>query len=127
MRTQIKMDPQLPKQIQDKLMQFQNMQNQMQMLVYQKQQLTLQMNETDNAISELANAGEGQIFKTAGPLLIETSKEASKKELAEVKETAKARLAILEKQEKKLNEKINELKEEMESVLKAKGEGESTS
>lgn len=111
----------IPKQLQDKLMQFQNMQNQLQMFVYQKQQLLMQNNEIENAITELGKAGDGKIYSAAGPLFIETGKQASQKNLKEKKDTNDARIKLLEKQETKTNEKLTELKGELEVALKGQG------
>jgi prefoldin beta subunit len=107
----------LPKQIQDKLAQFQNVQNQLQVVSVQKQQLILQSAEVDNALEEIGKAGDRKIYKAAGPLFIETKKADSEKFLKETKDTASARIQILEKQEKKLSERFNELKKELETML----------
>ncbi len=107
----------IPKQLQDKLAQFQNVQNQLQMLSIQKQQLVVQSAEVENALIELGKPGKGKIYKAAGSILIETSKEDSEKFLGESKETVAARIGIFEKQEKKLAEKFGELKTEIESMI----------
>lgn len=107
----------VPKNIQDKLAQFQSIQNQLQVLGVNKQQLILQNAEVDNAQAEIAKAGKGKIYKAAGSLLIETSKKDSEKYLEETKETVSTRVQILEKQEKKITEKFNELRDELETML----------
>jgi prefoldin beta subunit len=86
-------------------------------MAVQKQQLILQSSEVDNALEELGKAGKGKIYKAAGSLLIETNKAESDKFLKETKDTASARIQILEKQEKKLTERFNELKKELEEML----------
>ncbi|MFH1788059.1 MAG: prefoldin subunit beta [Candidatus Altiarchaeota archaeon] len=112
----------VPKNIQDKLAQFQGIQNQLHVIGVNKQQLILQNAEVDNATEELAKSGKGRIYKAAGSLLIETTKADSDKYLAETKETVSARIQILEKQEKKLTEKFNDIRGEIESMVgKARG------
>lgn len=111
----------VPKQVQDKLAQFQNIQNQLQVVAAQKQQLILSSAEVENALTELSKSTEGRIYKAAGSLLIESSREDADKFLKESKETAAARIQILEKQEKKLSEKFSSVKEEIEGMLKRGG------
>lgn len=107
----------VPKNLQDKLAQFQAVQNQLQVLGSQKQQLVMQNMEVDNALEEVGKASDGKIYKAAGSLLIETNKADSDKYLKETKETVDARVKIMEKQEKKLTDKYTELKGELESML----------
>lgn len=108
----------LPKQVQDKLAQFQNLQGQLQMIAVQRQQLILQSADIDNAFSELeATGGKEKIYKAAGPLLIEADIEKTKKQLKDNKELMSTRIGVLEKQEKKLNERFNSVRGELESML----------
>lgn len=114
----------IPKQVQDKLAQFQGIQNQMQMMALQKQQLILQSTDLDNALAEVGNAtGKEKIYKMAGPLLIETNKDESMKNLQEKKELADTRIKVLEKQEKKIGEKFEGLRGELQMMLQGKGGG----
>jgi prefoldin beta subunit len=111
------MAEEVPKQIQDKLVQFQNMQNQLQMINAQKQQLMLKSADIDNALEELEKMDKGKVYKLAGPLMIETSKEESKKSLTDNKEISKTRLDMLEKQEKKIMEKLTGLRAELQTMM----------
>jgi len=88
-----------------------NLQQQIQILNMQKQQLSAQQKEFDNALEELKNA-KGLVYKSAGNLLIEVSKEDAKKELEEKQETITKRLETLELQEKRLNSKLKNLEKE---------------
>ncbi len=114
---------QIPKEIQDKLAQFQGLQSQLQMMSMQKQQLMLQSTDIDNALAELGKLNDENIYEAIGPLLIETNKEGSEKKLNDNKETVSTRIKILEKQEQRISSKLNELKAELQSLLKV-GEGE---
>ena len=116
------MTQEIPKQLQDKLAQFQNMQGQMQLLSLQKQQLFLQSADADNALGALEKADTGaKIYKAAGPILVETSKTDSEKKLKEDKELSDAKLKMIEKQEAKLTEKLEELRTEIQGMLKGAG------
>jgi prefoldin beta subunit len=112
----------IPPQVQDKLAQFQTLQQQLQLLGLQKQQLLVQGNDVDNALEELGKISEKEkVYRAVGMLLIESSKSESEKALKEEKELGDTRVKILEKQEKKLTEKFDELRKELQAML---GKGE---
>jgi len=117
------MAQEIPTQVQDKVMQFQSLQQQLQMVVAQKQQFILRAKDIDNAIEDLGGMKEGKVYKVSGPLMMETSIEKSKNDLAEEKETAEARIKILENQEKKMSEKLKELGTELQSIMNSQGTG----
>jgi len=112
------MDTQMPKQLQDKIAQFQTLQNQLQMMSMQKQQLYMQSADTENALKALEGVSGEKVYKVAGPLLIETTKDASEKKLKEDKELCDTRMKMIEKQETKLTEKLDELRNELQSMMK---------
>ena len=107
----------IPQEVQDKLAQFQNMQNQMQVVTLQKQQLMLQNTDIDNARKALEGLVEGDVYRMVGPMLIQTSKDGGLKYLSDEKEMASAKLKVMEKQEKKLVEKLNDMRGELQSML----------
>ena len=113
----------VPKQVQDKLAQFQNLQNQLQMVSMQKQQLMLQNTDLDNAKKEMDGVGEEKVYRMVGPLLIETNKDDGLKYVADEHETADAKIKLLEKQEKKLTEKLNEMRSELQSMMQPPSAG----
>jgi prefoldin beta subunit len=114
----------IPPQIQDKLGQFQTLQQQMQLISMQKQQLMMGENDIDNALTELGKISGGEkVYRAAGPLLIESSKADSEKNLKDEKELNETRMKVLEKQEKKLSEKYEELRKELQALLGPKTEG----
>ena len=84
-------------------------QQQMQVLINQRQQLDLQLKELEVAYEELQKEDAKEVFKAIGPALIKKSKEDVLKDLAEAKEKVNTRIATIKSQEKKLNEKIKEL------------------
>jgi prefoldin beta subunit len=108
----------VPRQIQDKINQFQTLQNQLQAVMMQKQQMTLQSADIDSALTALEKAGKPKVYEAVGPILIETTKEDSEKKLKENKELMTTRVVMLEKQEKKLTEKLKELSTEIQSELR---------
>jgi prefoldin beta subunit len=113
----------IPKQLQDKLVQFQNIQNQLQLIAMQKQQLILQKTDIENSRKELEKTVEGKIYRMVGPLLIETKRDDSLKQLEEDSGVNATKIKVLEKQEKKLVEKFNELRSELQSMIPGGGTG----
>lgn len=111
----------IPKQIQDKVNQFQGLQNQLQSIALQKQQLILQSADIDNALAALEKIEKEDVYEAVGPLLIETDKKTSEKKLKENKDVVNTRVQMLEKQEKKLTEKLKELSAEIQTDLQGSG------
>lgn len=112
----------IPQQIQDKLAQFQTLQQQLQLMALQKQQFIINGNDIENALTELGKiSGSEKVYKAAGMLLIESSKTESEKSLKEDKEVNETRIKVVERQEKKLSERFEELGKELQSML---GKGE---
>jgi len=107
----------VPREVQDKLAQFQNLQNQLQLVVMQKQQLMLQGTDVENARKELEALAEGNVYRTVGPLLVQTSRDEGLKYLADEGESASAKIKVLEKQEKKMVERLNEMRGQLQSML----------
>ncbi len=109
-------EKELPKDVQEKLMHLQRLQQQIQMIVVQKQQFQLQMMETENALEELKNAKKAT-YKLVGEVLIEKDKKELEKELGETKEKIELRLKSIEKQEANLHAQSQKLQEELTKVL----------
>jgi prefoldin beta subunit len=108
-------------QLQNKIQQFQHMQQQIQVLSSQKFQLEAQLRETERALEELTKlSGETPIYKSVGSLLVRAEdKEGVKKELNEKKETIDIRIKAMDRQEKQLVEKYQELQQELSAAISA--------
>lgn len=108
-------------QLQNKIQQFQHLQQQIQVLSSQKFQLEAQLRETDRALEELTKiSGETPIYKSVGSLLVRAEdKEGVEKELNEKKETIDIRIKSMDRQEKQLVEKYQELQKELSTAISA--------
>jgi len=104
-------------ELQKKLMEFQDLQRQLQMVSSQKQQLILQSEEIKMAEADLAKCEKG-IYRFSGPILIETTKADATTELKDKRELFEMRVSVLEKQETKMRPKYDELRNELEKALK---------
>ena len=87
----------------------QNYQN----LILQKQSFQMELAETESALREIENSGEG-VYKVIGQLMLKTDKEKMKKELSEKKEILLMRVKSLEKQENSMAEKLEVLRKEIQ-------------
>jgi prefoldin beta subunit len=93
------------------------------MITQQRQQVEIQLKETEEALKEIEAATEKTpIYKSIGALLIKTKgKSDIKKELSSTKESLELRKTTLEKQEGRSREKLTELQSKVESSLKLAG------
>jgi len=109
----------IPPQVQAMLGQLESYQQQLQLVIQQKQKVQLELTEAKKALEELENVEDGTvIYKTVGTLIVKTDKEKALAELKEKVETLEVRLNALERQEKKLNEKLKELTAKIQSALR---------
>ncbi|WP_457751261.1 prefoldin subunit beta [Thermococcus sp.] len=109
----------IPPQVQSMLAQLESYQGQLQLVIQQKQKVQLELNEAKKALEELEKVEDGTtIYKTVGTLIVRTDKAKALEELKEKVETLEVRLNALERQEKKLNEKLKELTASIQSALR---------
>ncbi|UCE73138.1 MAG: prefoldin subunit beta [Methanomassiliicoccales archaeon] len=115
------MEKEMSAQLQNKIAQFQHIQQQIQVLSSQKFQLEAQLRETERALSELDKISEDTpVYKSVGSLLVKAEdKEGVEKELNEKKETIDIRIKALDRQEKHLVEKYQALQQELSAALTA--------
>ena len=98
---------------------FQNAQQQLQMIMMQKQQTELQLNELQKVSEEVGKAApDAKFFKSVGNVLVPKSKDALAKDLASDKESLELRQGMLAKQEEKLSSRLLELQEKLKKAEK---------
>lgn len=114
------MSESLPPQIQEQLVRLQQLQQTLQVVVSQRQQLELELNETERAVTELEKQNESAvIYKSVGSLLVKSEKNGLLTELKEKKELLNTRIAVLSKQEERTREKLKELQQRLQERFKA--------
>ena len=110
---------QLPPQIQQRLLRLQQLQQNLQGVMAQKQQLTIQLTETENATKELEKlADDAIVYKSIGALLVKAEKAKVSADLADRKELVKMRVEVLTKQEERLRTQVKELQEKLQQELR---------
>jgi prefoldin beta subunit len=109
---------QLPPNVQERLQRLQQLQNTMQQLLIQKQRIELEMNESERAIKTLKETGDdSKVYKSVGAILVEKGRDDLVKELTERKEFLEMRSSVVERQEKKTKERVEELQKTLQKEL----------
>ncbi|MDO5853654.1 MAG: prefoldin subunit beta [Thermoplasmata archaeon] len=104
-------------QLQNQIAQYQQVQQQLQAVSSQKVQFDAQRREMARTLEEL-NAATGDVYKSAGSLLIKVEdKEALKADLEESIETMDVRVSSLDRQEKSLQEKFKVLSDTINAAM----------
>jgi len=115
--------PELPPYLREQLARFDQTQQNLQAVLIQKQQVEMELSETEKALEELTKAADSEtIYKFAGNLLIKVSKPDIVKELTEKKELANTRKMVLAKQESRFKESIKDLQTKIEAAAKGKAQ-----
>jgi len=108
----------LPPPVQERLLRLQQVQQTLQSVVTQKQQLELELTETDQALNELGNMDETAIiYKSIGSLLVKAEKVKVTTELTERKELLNTRVSVLGKQEERLRTQAKDLQARLQKDL----------
>ena len=108
----------LPPVVQERLLRLQQLQQTLQATLAQKQQIELELNETDSALEEMQKTtDETPIYKSIGSLLIKTEKTKITTELTERKELLNTRITVLSKQEERLRIQLKDLQTKLQQDL----------
>ena len=110
---------QIPPMLQEQLSKLQQTQQNLQMIMAQKQQLELEQLETEKALVELNKANDDDaVYKHAGTILIKSNKKDLIEELEEKKELAKTKASLLAKQEERLKTGLKEQETKIQEMIK---------
>lgn len=106
-------------QLQNQIAQYQQLQQQLQVLASQRLQLEAKLREVEGTLEELNKVGgDTPVFKSIGMLLVRVDdRDALKKELEEHQETLTVRVKSLQKQEKSLAERYEQLGGKIQDAL----------
>ncbi|MFB3113334.1 MAG: prefoldin subunit beta [Nitrosopumilaceae archaeon] len=119
---------QIPPWLQEQIMKMQQSQQSLQSIHMQKQQLGMELAESDKALEELKKASDDNpVYKHAGSILIKSNKKDLIAELEERKELANTRSTVLAKQEVRVKESIKEQESKINEMMKGASSGGVTS
>ena len=109
----------LPPQLQEQLVRLQQLQQTLQSVVTQKQQVELELNESDKALAELEKStDETPVYKSVGSILVKSNRQTLLTELKERKELLTTRVTVLGKQEERTRERLKEVQDKLQERLK---------
>jgi len=121
------MSSSIPPQVQEQLARLQQLQQTLQVVITQKQQVELELSDTERALKELEKlTDETAIYKSIGALLVKSNRQNVIKELNERKELLNTRVTVLAKQEERARSKLKELQQSLQEKLKPAAESGST-
>ncbi len=107
----------IPENIQQELMQFQQLQSQYQIIVSQLQSLKIEMTETDVALNELSKTENPVVYKSIGSILVKSEKPDILDDLNKKKESIDIRIKTIEKQEDRVKKKLEEMQKNLQKAL----------
>ncbi|MGD1055461.1 MAG: prefoldin subunit beta [Nitrososphaerales archaeon] len=111
----------LPPYIREQLARYDQVQQNLQSVLIQRQQVEMELSETEKALEELTKtASSDGIYKFAGNLLVKVEKDAMLKELNEKKELGSTRKMVLAKQESRFRENLKDLQVKIDDAVKDK-------
>jgi prefoldin beta subunit len=114
----------LPPWFKEQLGRLQQLQQNLQAIVMQKQQIEVELAETDKALEELKKVTDSDaVYKSAGPVLIKAKRDELIKELEEKKELSNTRVMVLNKQENRVKENLKEVQTKIDEMVRGASMG----
>lgn len=95
------------------LKEMQNLQQQLQMMLMQKQNISMQISEIKSALDEVKKTNNTELYEIVGTVMLERKKDELEKTLSEKQEILDLRINTLEKQIKKLTERSKEIQKDL--------------
>jgi len=112
------MSAELPPQIQNQVAQIQQIQQQAQALLNQKNQIEMMLRETEAAVKEIEASDEGAVmYKSAGEVLLRADRFTLLEELTDKKDVLDLRLKTLNKQQERIKNRFDQLQEQLKQSL----------
>ena len=109
----------VPPWLREQLERYEQLQQNLQSVLVQKQQIDLEIIETDKALAELEkSADDVKVYKSAGTVMVSSNKADVVKDLTESKDLSNTKLSVLNKQEERLKENIKEVQVKLDESMK---------
>jgi prefoldin beta subunit len=121
-------EQELPPWLKEQLARLQQLQQNLQAIMMQKQQVEIENVETERALEELKKTtSDDAVYKLAGPLLVKSNREGLMKDLEEKKELSKTRVVVLGKQESRVKENLKEVESKINQMVQMSQSGSPSS
>src|SRR5919199_3261146 len=112
-------EQELPPWLREQVARLQQLQQNLQAIMMQKQQVELEVVESDRALEELKKIEQDNtVYKSAGPLLIKANREDVLKELEEKRDLLNTRTMVLGKQETRVKENLKEVENKINQMIR---------
>ncbi len=109
----------VPPWLQEQLARYEQIQQNLQAILSQRQQVEAELMEVEKALEELRKAPEDTVvYKFAGTIMLKADRNRLVKELEEKKELANTRIMVLKKQEERLRANLQEIQNKINEALK---------
>jgi len=113
----------IPPWLKEQLARYDQLQQNLQAIVSQKQLLEAEKAEADRASEELKKAApDAVVYKNAGSVLVKADKDDLIKELLEKTDLTNTRILVLTKQEERVRASLQEVQNKVNEALKSKQE-----
>jgi prefoldin beta subunit len=117
-------EQELPPWLKEQLARLQQLQQNLQAIMMQKQQVEIENVETERALEELKKTtSDDAVYKLAGPLLVKSNRDVLIKDLEEKKELSKTRVVVLGKQESRVKENLKEVESKINQMVQMSQSG----
>lgn len=108
------------KDVNEMIKKLQQIQQQLQVLMYQKQSVQVQQAEIENALKEVESGGSTELYEIIGTVMIKRDRDGLLKSLKEKNEILELRVSSLDKQINSLSNSAKNLQDEVISLSKTK-------
>ena len=117
----------VPPWLKEQLERYEQLQQNLQSVLVQKQQVDLERIEIDKALEELnKSADDVKVYKSAGTVMVSSNKADVVKNLTESKDLSNTKITVLNKQEERLKESLKEVQEKLDEAMKRSTTGTNT-
>ena len=117
----------VPPWLKEQLERYEQLQQNLQSVLVQKQQVDLEIIEISKALEELnKSADDVKVYKSAGTVMVSSNKADVVKELTESKDLSNTKITVLNKQEERLKASLKEVQEKLDETMKRSTTGVNT-
>ena len=117
----------VPPWLKEQLERYEQLQQNLQSVLVQKQQVDLEIIEISKALEELnKSADDVKVYKSAGTVMVSSNKAVVVKDLTESKDLSNTKITVLNKQEERLKESLKEVQEKLDETMKRSTTGLNT-
>ena len=117
----------VPPWLKEQLERYEQLQQNLQSVLVQKQQIDLEIIEINKALEELnKSADDVKVYKSAGTVMVSSNKAVVVKDLTESKDLSNTKITVLNKQEERLKESLKEVQEKLDETMKRSTTGINT-